>query len=220
MSAGTTVVLDYGAGNLTSVENALSHLGARFHVTSRPADLDGAEGLIFPGVGEAAASMAVLKRTGLDAALRDFLSSCRKILGICIGCQVIFNRSEERDTECLGLLEGTVKRFPRGSGLKVPHMGWNNVHFTREHPVFAGIPQDSSFYFVHSYYPSPADDTLVAARTDYGLPFASCIARKNLVAFQFHLEKSGPLGLRLLSNFLSWDGSEIPSMAGAVSRAQ
>jgi glutamine amidotransferase len=220
MSVGTTVVLDYGAGNLRSVENALSHLGARFRVTSRPADLADAEGLIFPGVGEAAASMTVLKRTGLDTALRDFLSSGRKILGICIGCQVIFDRSEERDTECLGLLEGTVKRFPRGSGLKVPHMGWNNVHFTREHPVFAGIPQDSSFYFVHSYYPSPADDTLVAARTDYGLPFASCIARKNLVAFQFHLEKSGPLGLRLLSNFLSWDGSEIPSMAGAVSRAQ
>jgi imidazole glycerol-phosphate synthase subunit HisH len=220
VSVGTTVVLDYGAGNLTSVENALSHLGARYHVTSRPADLDDAEGLIFPGVGEAAASMTVLKRTGLDAALRDFLSSGRKILGICIGCQVIFDRSEERDTECLGLLEGTVKRFPRGSGLKVPHMGWNTVHFTREHPVFAGIPQDSSFYFVHSYYPAPADNALVAARTDYGVSFASCIARKNLVAFQFHLEKSGPLGLKLLSNFLSWNGSEIPSMAGAVSRAQ
>jgi glutamine amidotransferase len=220
MSVGTTVVLDYGAGNLRSVENALSHLGARYHVTSRPADLDDAEGLIFPGVGEAAASMTVLKRTGLDAALRDFLSSGRKILGICIGCQVIFDRSEERDTECLGLLEGTVKRFPRGSGLKVPHMGWNTVHFTREHPVFAGIPQDSSFYFVHSYYPAPADNALVAARTDYGVSFASCIARKNLVAFQFHLEKSGPLGLKLLSNFLSWNGSEIPSMAGAFSRAQ
>ena len=220
MSIATTVVLDYGAGNLKSVENALLHLGSRFCVTSRPSDLEDAEGLIFPGVGEAAASMAVLRRTGLDTALRDFLSSGRKILGICIGCQVIFERSEERDTECLGLLEGTVKRFPPGSGLKVPHMGWNTVHFTRDHPVFAGIPQDSSFYFVHSYYPAPVDNALVAATTDYGLSFASCIARKNLVAFQFHLEKSGPLGLKLLSNFLSWDGSEVPSMAGAASRAE
>ena len=220
MSGGSTVVLDYGAGNLTSVENALSHLGARFLVTSRPADLESAEGVIFPGVGEAFASMEVLKRTGLGAALRDFVASGRKMLGICIGCQVIFDRSEERDTECLGLLEGAVKRFPRGTGLKVPHMGWNTVHFTRAHPVFEGIPQDSSFYFVHSYYPAPADDALVAARTDYGLPFASCVARRNLVAFQFHLEKSGPLGLRLLSNFLSWDGVEVPSMAGTIAGAQ
>jgi imidazole glycerol-phosphate synthase subunit HisH len=220
MSAATTAVLDYGAGNLKSVENALTHLGARFLVTSRPSDLQEVEGLIFPGVGEAAASMTVLRRTGLDSALRDFLLSGRKILGICIGCQVIFDRSEERDTECLGLLAGTVKRFPSGSGLKVPHMGWNTVHFVRDHPVFAGIPQDSSFYFVHSYYPAPADSSLVAATTDYGLPFASCIVRKNLVAFQFHLEKSGPLGLKLLSNFLSWDGVEVPSLAGSVSRAQ
>lgn len=230
MSGGTTVVLDYGAGNLKSVENALRFLGARFRVTSLPAELEDAEGLIFPGVGEAAASMTVLKRTGLDQGLRDFLSSGRKILGICIGCQVIFDRSEERDTECLGLLPGTVRRFPRDLGVKVPHMGWNTVHFTREHPVFAGIPQDSSFYFVHSYYPEPADDAVVAGRTDYGLSFASCIARKNLVAFQFHLEKSGPLGLKLLSNFLAWKGGEVPSMAkanateypgrGAVAHAQ
>jgi glutamine amidotransferase len=220
MSARSTVVLDYGAGNLKSVENALSYLGVRYHITSRPADLEGADGVIFPGVGEAAASMTVLRRTGLDNALRDFLSSGRKILGICIGCQVIFDRSEESDTECLGLLAGTVRRFPHGSGLKVPHMGWNTVHFTRHHPVFADIPQDSAFYFVHSYYPAPADESVIAGRTDYGLPFASCIARKNLVAFQFHLEKSGPLGLKLLPNFLSWDGSEMPSVAAAVSRAQ
>ena len=164
--------------------------------------------------------MTVLKRTGLDAALRDFLLSGRKILGICIGCQVIFDRSEERDTECLGLLAGTVRRFPREGGLKVPHMGWNTVHFTRDHPVFAGIPQDSSFYFVHSYYPAPADEAVVAAWTEYGVSFASCIARGNLVAFQFHLEKSGPLGLRLLSNFLSWDGTHAASTPKTVSRAQ
>ncbi len=206
MNAGTTVVVDYGAGNIKSVENALRHLGARYLVTSRPMDLEDAHSLIFPGVGEASSSMSELKRTGLDGALRDYLASGRKALGICIGCQVIFERSEERDTKCLGLLPGYVRRFPPRSGLKVPHMGWNTVHFTRPHPVFEGIPQDSSFYFVHSYYPEPADPGIVAGETDYGMAFASCIAWRNLVAFQFHLEKSGALGVRLLSNFLSWDG--------------
>ena len=206
MSTGVTVVVDYGAGNLKSVENGLRYLGAPYLVTSRPEDLPGADGLIFPGVGEAAASMRELKRTGLDRALFEYRKSGRKILGICIGCQVIFERSEERDTKCLGILRGSVRRFPGGSGLKVPHMGWNTVHFTRSHPVFAGIPQDSSFYFVHSYYPEPSDPGVIAGETEYGVQFASCIAQGNLVAFQFHLEKSGALGVKLLSNFLAWDG--------------
>jgi imidazole glycerol-phosphate synthase subunit HisH len=221
-----TVVIDYGAGNLKSVENALAHLGARYHVTSRPADLEDAQALIFPGVGEAAQSMGELRRTGLDAALLQFLASGRKILGICIGCQVIFERSEERDTRCLGLFAGQVRRFPSGRGLKVPHMGWNTVRFTRAHPVFDGIPQDSSFYFVHSYYPAPEDPAMVAGVTEYGNPFASCLAKDNLVAFQFHLEKSGPLGLKLLSNFLAWDpgassagGSNAPAARMGASRA-
>jgi imidazole glycerol-phosphate synthase subunit HisH len=201
-----TVVLDYGAGNLKSVENALRHLDVRYLTTSRPADVEQAHAVIFPGVGEAAASMAELRRTGLDEALRRFVASGRKMLGICIGCQVVFDRSEERDTECLGLFPGTVRRFSRGAGLKVPHMGWNSVNFSVAHPVFEGVPQGSAFYFVHSYYPMPADPALVAARTDYGIQFASCIAKQNFIAFQFHLEKSGPWGLKLLANFLSWDG--------------
>jgi glutamine amidotransferase len=215
MSAGPTIVIDYGAGNLASVENALRHLGARFVTTSDPARLADAEGVIFPGVGEAAASMAVLERTGLGEGLRSFLASGRKVLGICIGCQVIFDRSEERGTTCLGLVPGVVRRFPPGTGLKVPHMGWNAVHFTRPHPVYAGIPQDTSFYFVHSYYPDPEDREMIAAVTEYGISFASCIARDNLVALQCHVEKSGPFGLELLRNFLSWDGT----WAGATSRA-
>ena len=206
MASGRTIVIDYGAGNLKSVENALRHLGASFLTTRVPSDLDDAERVIFPGVGEAAASMAELRRTGLDGALRKHIAAGRKTLGICIGCQVIFDRSEERDTSCLGIFPGTVRRFAISHGLKVPHMGWNAVHFTRPHPVFAGIPQDSSFYFVHSYYPEPADPGMVAAVTDYGMSFPSCVAHGSLVAFQFHLEKSGPLGLKLLSNFLSWDG--------------
>jgi glutamine amidotransferase len=215
-----TVVIDYGAGNLKSVVNALAHLGARYLVTSRPSDLKEASALIFPGVGEAAQSMGELKRTGLDGALREFLASGRKILGICIGCQVIFERSEERATQCLGLFPGLVRRFPPGTGLKVPHMGWNTVHFTRSHPVFDGIPQDSSFYFVHSYYPAPADPAMVAGVTEYGGPFASCIAQDNLVAFQFHLEKSGPLGLKLLSNFLAWEADGGEKTASRVSAAR
>ena len=219
MSKGMTAVVDYGAGNLKSVENALRYLGARFMVTSDPADLRGAEAVIFPGVGEAAASMAVLQRTGLGDALRTFLATGRKVLGICIGCQVIFDRSEERSTTCLGLVPGAVRRFAPGTGLKVPHMGWNAMHFTREHPVFAGIPQDTSFYFVHSYYPDPADRDMIAAETGYGIAFPSCIARGNLVAFQCHVEKSGPFGLKLLSNFLGWDGTWAASPVRAEAHA-
>jgi imidazole glycerol-phosphate synthase subunit HisH len=219
MSKLPTIVLDYGAGNLTSVENALRHLGASFKTTSNPADLAGAEGVIFPGVGEAAASMAVLERTGLGEALRSYLASGRKVLGICIGCQVIFDRSEERDTACLGLVPGVVRRFPPGTGLKVPHMGWNAMHFTKQHPVFAGIPQDTRFYYVHSYYPDPVDAGMIAAETEYGLTFPACIARGNLVAFQCHVEKSGPFGLKLISNFLSWDGKWAETSARAAAHA-
>jgi imidazole glycerol-phosphate synthase subunit HisH len=206
MSSGTTVVVDYGAGNLHSVVNALRHLGAAHTVTRSPAEVDAADALVFPGVGEARASMDELHRTGLDQAIVRFVRSGRKALGICIGCQVIFERSEERDTECLGILPGHVARFPAGTGLKVPHMGWNPVRFTRPHPVFRGIPQGADFYFVHSFYPVPSDPALVAGETDYGVTFPSCIARGSLVAFQFHLEKSGRHGLALLSNFLAWNG--------------
>lgn len=206
MGKNTIAVLDYGAGNLSSVQNVLRHFGADFIVTSRPADVAIASTLIFPGDGEAAASMGELRRTGLDDALKSFHASGRKMLGICIGCQVIFSHSEERNTPCLGLLPGDVKRFARSSGLKVPHMGWNAVHFTIPHPVFDGLPQDSSYYFIHSYYPVPADPALAAGETEYGETFVSAVASRNLVAVQFHPEKSGPVGLRLISNFLAWDG--------------
>ncbi len=206
MSRDPVIVLDYGAGNLKSVENALTHLGAPCRVTSDPADVESASCVIFPGDGEAAASMAELTRSGLGAALRSYVASGRKLLGICIGAQVIFDRSEERDTECLHILPGTVKLIPSAPGIKVPHMGWNPVHFTVRHPVFEGVPQDSSLYFVHSYYPSPSDPRLVAGTTEHGIRFTACVARANLIAFQCHIEKSGPVGLRLLGNFLAWDG--------------
>jgi glutamine amidotransferase len=202
----TIAVLDYGAGNLSSVQNVLRHFGADFVVTSSPREVERAGALIFPGDGEAAASMGELRRTGLDQALRSFHASGRKMLGICIGCQVIFSHSEERDTACLGLLPGEVRRFARSPGLKVPHMGWNTVHFRLPHPVFEDLPQDSSFYFIHSYYPVPAEGAHAAAETEYGETFVSAVAAANVVAVQFHPEKSGPVGLRMISNFLKWDG--------------
>jgi len=205
MGKDRIAVLDYGAGNLSSVQNVLRHFGADFIVTSRPVDVEAASTLIFPGDGEAAASMGELRRTGLDEALTSFHASGRKMLGICI-FQVIFSHSEERDTPCLGLLPGDVRRFARSSGLKVPHMGWNAVQFTIPHPVFEGLPQGSSYYFIHSYYPVPADPALAAGETEYGETFVSAVASRNLVAVQFHPEKSGPVGLRLISNFLAWDG--------------
>ena len=201
-----TGVVDYDAGNLKSVETALRYLGADFFVSGNPSDFSSADRLIFPGVGEAGAAMAVLSRTGLDKMITDFHHSGKPLLGICLGCQIVLSHSEEGNTVCLGLVDGEVKRFPPATGLKVPHMGWNQVTWpsSARHPLFNGIPESSSFYFVHSYYPSPADTAIVAGETLYGIRFASVFVKDNLCATQFHPEKSGRKGLRLLDNFLSW----------------
>ncbi len=207
-------IIDYEAGNLTSVERAVRHLGADCRITPDPDEVARAERVIFPGVGAAGTSMANLRRRGLDQALRQAVASGKPVLGICVGCQIIFERSEEDLTTCLGLLPGEVVRFRRsrlqeqGSPIKVPHMGWNQVEWLRPHPVFAGVPEAAEFYFVHSYYPQPAEPELVIGRTRYGLAFASAVGRGSLVAMQFHPEKSGRPGLRVLQNFLAWDGRE------------
>jgi glutamine amidotransferase len=204
-------VIDYQAGNLRSVETALRHLGAEFQVTDRPLEALRAERLLVPGVGEARAAMQVLDRAGLAQAVREFVASGRPVLGICLGAQVIFQSSEERDTPCLGIFPGEVRRFPpalRQAGLKVPHMGWNRVWQRAAHPLLAGVPDGSYFYFVHSYYPQPSEPALVLAECEYGLRFAAGVGRGNLAAFQFHPEKSGAPGLRLLANFLSWEPKE------------
>jgi glutamine amidotransferase len=196
-------VIDYGAGNLKSVENALAYLKAEYFVTDKPEDLTAADAMIFPGDGEAASAMGQLKKSGMDWAIRDFYRTGRPMLGICIGCQVILNRSEERDTKCLGLIEGTVRKIPYSPGLKIPHMGWNQVVFTTDHPVVSGV-SPASFYFVHSYYPAPSREEDVMGRTEYGIDFPSAVGRENLIAFQFHPEKSAEPGLRLMAGFLSW----------------
>jgi imidazole glycerol-phosphate synthase subunit HisH len=205
-------VLDYEAGNLASVKRSLKALEAQVTVTQDPAVVAQAEKIIFPGVGAAGQAMANLNRLGLDRALQDAWAAGKPILGICLGAQIIMDHSAENNTPCLGLLPGEVCRLtppPLGAGrqrLKIPHMGWNQVRFLTNHPVFAGIPEGAEFYFVHSYYPSPIETSQVLGVTDYGQEFPSVVGYKNLVAMQFHPEKSGRFGLVILTNFLGWDG--------------
>lgn len=205
-------ILDYEAGNLTSVELAVRHVGGEPVVTQDPAVVRKAGRILFPGVGSARACMDNLIRLGLDRALRDALDAGTPVFAICIGQQLLFGDSEEDNgTPCLGILPGQVRRFrfPPERHVKIPHMGWNDVTPTREHPLFAGIPAGSAFYFVHAYHVCPGDDTLACATTDYaGTSFASAVARGTLFATQFHPEKSGEAGLQMLRNFLTWDGQD------------
>jgi len=202
-------IVDFDAGNLTSVARAVKHLGGDPLVSRDPKEIRTADRVIFPGVGAAGASMDSLRELGLDVELKRAFEAGKPILGICIGCQVAFESSEEDGgTPCLGFLSGRVVhfRFPEGVQRKVPHMGWNAVHFQadRLHPVFEGIESGSEFYFVHSYHPVPEDPADVQGTAVYGgLRFAAAVARDNFVAVQFHTEKSGRFGLRILENFLN-----------------
>ena len=201
------VIVDYRAGNLTSVLRAVRHLGHDAEITDDPERIRSAERVIFPGVGAAGETMENLNKLGLAEVLRrDVYAAGKPLLGICIGIQVIFEYSEENDTPCLGLLPGRVERFPAGGPLKIPQIGWNRVRRTRPHPLFAGVPDEAEFYFVNSYRPIPADEALVHAVTEYGVTFASVVGRDNLAASQFHLDKSGVIGLKMLDNFCRWDG--------------
>ena len=207
-------IIDYKAGNLTSVQRALNFLGQESVITNDFSKVMEAERIIFPGVGAAGKAMSDLKRLKLDQALVDSHGTGKPILGICIGTQIIMEWSEENDTECLGLIKGGVRRFKDelvdedGKRLKVPHMGWNGVEVKRDHPIFEGVDPGSEFYFVHSYYPSPKESETVLGKTNYGSSFASVIAEKNLLAVQFHVEKSGRPGLKILSNFCKWSGKD------------
>jgi imidazole glycerol-phosphate synthase subunit HisH len=207
-------IIDYDAGNLTSVQRALAFLGHGSVITRDPAKVMAAERVIFPGVGAAGKAMSDLRKLGMDQALIAFYDTGKPILGICLGTQIILERSEENNTSCIGLVKGEVRRFSdslwekEGRLLKVPHMGWNGVELKKEHPVFRGFDLQSEFYFVHAYYPDPLNPANVLGETRYGIPFASVLSSKNLVAVQFHPEKSGKPGLQILSNFCSWGGRE------------
>jgi len=201
------VIVDYGAGNLRSVAKALERVGAASTITDDPQEVSRASTLVLPGVGAGDAAMRALGQRGLVEPLIQYARSGKPFLGICLGMHLLMEESEEGDSRCLGLVAGRAKRLPPGA--KVPHMGWNQVNLERPHPVFSGIPQGANFYFVHSYYVELDDMAVALGFTDYNISFCSVIARGNLVATQFHPEKSGAVGLRLYENFVRFAaGSE------------
>lgn len=204
-SSPDIVVIDYESGNLRSVAKALEALGISPAVTGDPDRLAAADGVILPGVGSAAQAMAALQGRGLIGPIKDYVRSGKPFFGVCLGLQLLLERTEEGGGDCLGLVAGQVKLFSAGAQgeLKVPHMGWNSVEIQGRHPVFDGIPESSYFYFVHSYYGAPDRDDWVAGTTGYGVTFCSVLAKDNLVATQFHPEKSGPVGLRIYRNFIA-----------------
>lgn len=212
-------VVDYGMGNLRSVSKALEHVaakGQRVRVTSSPADIAAADYVVFPGQGAARDCMLELKQRELiEPVLKA--SKEKPFLGICMGLQVLLSHSEENDgVACMDLYKGEVRFFgdvvnknrsdENNEVLKIPHMGWNNVHHTQSHVLWEGIEQDSRFYFVHSYYVDPEDRSMLVGETSYGINFTSAIARDNIFAVQFHPEKSAADGLQLLENFTRWNG--------------
>ena len=212
---GSVAVIDYGMGNLHSVASALEHAGAeRVVVSCDAAEITAADRVVFPGVGAIRDCMAEIRRLRCDELLVRALTDERKpVLAICVGMQALMDRSEENDgVDCLGLIPGEVRFFGHpladadGQRLKVPHMGWNEVQQVRGHPLWAGIADSARFYFVHSYYVKAREQALVAGTVDYGVSIDAALARDNLFAVQFHPEKSHTAGLRLLENFLEWDG--------------
>lgn len=210
-------IVDYGMGNLHSVlksvqaANQLSEANADVVLTANPDEVFRADKVIFPGQGAMPDCMAALRRSGLADVIVDGLKN-KPFFGICVGAQLLFDDSEEGNTQGLGWFSGHVRRFAPpavaedGSRLKVPHMGWNTVHQTRAHPVFAGVPQEARFYFVHSYYFAPESADVVLATSTYPDEFACVVGRDNVFATQFHTEKSHQAGLQLLQNFIRWDG--------------
>jgi glutamine amidotransferase len=207
-------IIDYGMGNLHSIAKALEHVAGRNRVvvTSQRAGILAADRVVFPGVGAIRDCMAELQASGLDQVVLAVARS-KPLLGVCLGMQALFDASEENQgINCLGVIPGHVARFTPdlkagdGGRLKIPHMGWNQVMQRRVHPLWEDIPDGSCFYFVHSYYAIPAEDAAIAATTPYGIDFASVIAHDNVLAVQFHPEKSQHAGLSLLSNFMRWDG--------------
>lgn len=203
-------IVDYNAGNIKSVERALAFLGTEYILSKSPKELERADKLIFPGVGEAAYAMEQLRKTGFDTFLKDWAAAQKPLLGICLGSQIIFDYSEESDVECLGILPGKIRHFHSvwkeldiAPGLKVPHIGWNNLlHKNGSSPLFDDVDSAADFYFVHSYLIQPDDSSIIKASAEYGCEVPSCVSSGSVTAFQFHPEKSGRAGLKLLENFI------------------
>jgi len=203
-------IIDYDAGNLASVARAVTHLGYANVVTRNVEEIRSADRIIFPGVGAAGSAMTSLKRLNIDAALHESFNQGKPMLGICLGTQIIMGYSEENQTPCLGIIPGIVRAFSPdlrdsdGKRLKIPQMGWNRVQPVKDHPVLAGLKETDEFYFVHGFYPEPAQADHIVGTTRYGIQFASVVGYRNILATQFHLEKSGRPGLALLKNFCRW----------------
>jgi len=212
MAKQTVAVIDYGMGNLRSVVKALEFAAdgqAEILLTEDPDAVAKADRVVFPGQGAARDCMRALNETAIDEVVREAIAT-KPFIGVCMGLQVLMEHSEENGgTDLLGVFKGKVQRFPKdfhAQQLKVPHMGWNSVLEVRPHPLFKDIPDNSYFYFVHSYFVVPNDDSLIVGQTDYGVPFTSAIAQENVFAIQSHPEKSSHAGLQLLKNFIDWDG--------------
>lgn len=196
-------IIDYGVGNLRSVEKAFAATGCEAIVTGDEAELRAAEKLVLPGVGAFAACMKALSERGFDRLVRDKARAGTPLIGVCVGMQLLFDESQEfGSTPGLGLLRGRVRRFE--TDLVVPHVGWNRIHQRQSHPLFDGIADGSFCYFVHSFYCEPSDENVIAGETEYGTPYASVVAADNICGVQFHPEKSQDVGLRMLRNF--WTG--------------
>jgi glutamine amidotransferase len=201
--ASGIVIVDYGAGNLRSVINALRTLGHEPEVSCDPRQIALAPAVILPGVGAGGAAMEELDKLNLSDTLRRRAIQKLPLLGVCLGLQLLMSATEEGGlVPCLGIVPGLARKLPEN--VKIPHMGWNQVKQTRQHPIFDGIPDNSNFYFVHSYYAEPEDESTVIGRTDYGVNFCSVLAKDNLVATQFHPEKSGEMGLKIYDNFIKY----------------
>lgn len=202
------VIIDYGAGNLRSVKNSLMKIGCQPRITNKTEDVLNADVVFFPGVGAAPDAMDSLTKTGLDNAVKKVIGQNKPIFAICVGMQVLLSATEEGGLyECLDIIPGKVRKLP--AGLKVPHMGWNQVEQKIEHPIFDGIPDKTNFYFVHSYYPDPEDGSVVAGNTEYGKQFCSILVKDNIMATQFHPEKSADYGLKMYTNFLKMAGVQL-----------
>jgi glutamine amidotransferase len=202
-------VLDYGSGNIRSVAKALARSGLRPDVTGDPAQVRRADGVVLPGAGAFADCAANLRAKGLDEAVRDAIAAGRPYLGLCLGLQLLFEEGHEHGvTKGLGLLRGKVEHFPErgedGERLRVPHIGWNDVRFSGNHPMLARLPAEDQYYFVHSYCAVPTDGNVVVGTTDYGGPFAAAVATERIFAVQFHPEKSQKAGKRLLDAYAEW----------------
>lgn len=196
-------IIDYGAGNIHSIEKALEYVGATVQVTDNPEVVARSHAVVLPGVGSGGSAMARMRERGLDDAIREATQRGKPFLGICLGMQLLADHHAEGEVDGLGLFRGEVRRIPHGP--KIPHMGWNRVQpLYRDLPIFADVPTDAYFYFAHSYYVEPQDQQGVAGITDYGSPFCSVIATEQVWGTQFHPEKSGDVGLRLLRNYVKW----------------